>query len=105
MTARGRAGCSGPGRREKAKEAGLLEKPTKLEKQTKKLHPVLPGLLGLDALTELQARIAAGAASIAELDLARRSLAVFREKYRNGNLSARTALRLGLIDAKGKELV
>ena len=70
--------------------------------QAKKIYPRQPHwCLQLEELVQLRAKVASGAASFEESDLARRSLAAYRNKYRSGALSPRAALRLGLIDAKG----
>jgi hypothetical protein len=58
----------------------------------------------IGVLVNIQARIAAGQATHEEREWARRSLIQYRTRYREGNLSPVTALRLGLIDAEGKEL-
>jgi hypothetical protein len=57
--------------------------------------------LSIGGLVELQARIEAGDATFEEQEFAQRSLALYRTRYWQGNLSPRAALRLGLIDAKG----
>ena len=53
---------------------------------------------------ELQARIKAGDATFEEREFVQRSLALYRTRYWQGNLSPLTARRLGLIDAEGNKL-
>jgi hypothetical protein len=70
----------------------------------KKVYPKKPSAeLPVEGLAHLRAKVASGSASFEERDLARRCLSHYREKYRNGNLSTRAALRAGLIDARGNE--
>jgi hypothetical protein len=59
--------------------------------------------LPIGVFMTLQARIEAGHASLEERELALRAKALYRTRYRQGNFSPLTALRLGLIDAKGNE--
>jgi hypothetical protein len=54
-------------------------------------------------LAWLLARIRSGNSAPEDRDFAKRCLAKYRAKYRAGSLSDRTARRLGLIDAEGKE--
>ena len=60
--------------------------------------------LSIGGLVELQARIEAGDATFEEQEFAQRSLALYRTRYWQGNLSPLTARRLGLIDAEGNKL-
>jgi hypothetical protein len=60
--------------------------------------------LSIGGLVELQARIEAGDATFEEREFAQRSLALYRTRYWQGNLSTFTARRLGLIDAEGNKL-
>ena len=60
--------------------------------------------LSIGGLVELQARIEAGDATFEERESAQRSLALYRTRYWQGNLSSLTARRLGLIDAEGNKL-
>jgi hypothetical protein len=60
--------------------------------------------LSIGGLVELQARIEAGDATFEEREFAQRSLALYRTRYWQGNLSPLTARRLGLIDAEGNKL-
>jgi hypothetical protein len=70
--------------------------------QAKRAYPIKPpAVFSIEELAQLQAKVASGAASFEERDLARRSLSAYRQKYLSGALSPRAALRLGLIDAKG----
>ena len=73
--------------------------------QARKVYPKKPHWsLPLEELVQLRAKVESGTASLEESDLARRSLSAYRNKYLSGALSQRAAFRLGLIDAKGKEL-
>jgi hypothetical protein len=59
--------------------------------------------VSIEKLVQLRAKVASGSASFEERELARSRLSEFRQRYRNGNLSMRAALHLGLIDAQGNE--
>jgi hypothetical protein len=60
--------------------------------------------LSIGGLVELKARIEAGVATSEEREFAQRSLALYRTRYWQGNLSTFIARRLGLIDAEGNKL-
>ena len=66
----------------------------------KKLHSSLK----IEALAQLLAKVEAGSATLNERNEAERRLVVYRQRYRGGNLSPKTAFELGLIDAKGNEV-
>ena len=60
--------------------------------------------VSLDALTGLLEKVKSGTATAAECEQATRWLSTFRARYFGGNLSKKTALQLGIIDAKGNAL-
>ena len=75
---------------------------TLMARQEPRVYSRKPLAIGI--FMALQARIEAGHATLEERELALRAKALYRTRYRQGNFSPLTALRLGLIDAKGNEL-
>ncbi len=81
---------------------GLNEATTLVARQELRAYSRKP--LPIGVFMALQARIEAGHATLEERELALRAKALYRTRYRQGNFSPLTALRLRLIDSKGDEL-
>ena len=79
------------------KEAAALMARQELRAYSRKLLPI-------GVFMARQARTEAGQATLEERELAPRAKALYRTRYRQGNFSPLTALRLGLIDSEGNEL-
>jgi hypothetical protein len=73
-----------------------------MEQQATRDYPGKP--LPIGVLVELKARMELGQATPEERQVVERNLVLYRTRYRQGNVSTRTARRLGLIDGEGKEL-
>ena len=81
---------------------GLNEGVTLAARQEPRAYSRKP--LPIGVFMAIKARIEAGQATLEERELALRAKAFYRTRYRQGNFSPLTALRLGLIDSEGSEL-
>jgi hypothetical protein len=70
------------------------------QRQARKVNYYVP----VEALAQLLRKVESGAATAEEREYATRMLSMFRSRYAAGNLSKKTALQLGLIDAKGNAI-